>query len=240
METMMQMKFRLFGAHAGTTVELSGTYFQDGLATVADTPENLGHLERALTYYRAYSEGSAEYDAGVIEEQENGNRSKTDEDGGSGDSKRVLGEHDPSSKGPADVPPTQRDDPSTTETRDEGPSTHGSGHEDSGLAEQPPEGDQGNGAPHSVEDRPHPDPNALDIDWKLVKIVEALDPANKDHWTQAGLPAIAAIEQAYGSGEVTRSLVTKAKPDWCRELAEEAVKQVAADNYIDPEEEVPF
>lgn len=230
----MRMKFRLFGAHAGSTIVLCNTFFENGLAAIDDTPENLGHLERALRFYRAYSEGSAEYDA-AVEEESNGNRSKADPETGSGDSERLLGEHDSSSGGVTDEGPTQRSTYANGETGDARSGSNGSGHEDSGMAERETAGDQGSGESDQIS----PDPNALDVDWKLVNIVEALDPTVDDHWTQAGLPAIAAIEQAYGSGEVTRALVEQAKPGWNRESAQQESALISA---VEPEEteDIPF
>ncbi len=219
----MQMKFRLFGAHAGATVILSGTYFENGLATVEETPENLGHLQRALLYYRAYVEGSPEYDA-AVEEFSDGNRSEVHEEAGSGDSERLLGEHDSPSGGTTDETSAQRPGDVETPGGDERLSPEWGGHEHPGLAEQPTEGDIGDGEPDQglevAPPEPEPaDPNARDIDWKLTNVIDALDPDVDGHWTKGGLPMITAVEEAYGSGEVTRALVEKAKPGWTRELA---------------------
>jgi hypothetical protein len=47
----------------------------------------------------------------------------------------------------------------------------------------------------------------------------ALDPENDKHWTETGLPAMAAIEQAAKSTGIIRSEVEEAAPGHNREAA---------------------
>lgn len=94
---------------------------------------------------------------------------------------------------------------------DSGGISGGNGHEDSRLSdtEKGARGDK-------------PAKGSLTVDTKLVKAIHALDPANDEHWTGVGLPAMTSIEIAYGSTGVTRKDVTAAIPEWNREKAQEA------------------
>lgn len=84
------------------------------------------------------------------------------------------------------------------------------GHENSGI----PDAETGSRGNKSTE-------GSVEIDTQLVKAVHALDPGNDEHWTGTGLPAMTAIEVAYGSTGVTRKDVNAAVPDWDREKAQE-------------------
>lgn len=97
-----------------------------------------------------------------------------------------------------------------TSEGDSGGVPSGDGHEDSGV----PDSETGPRGNKSAE-------GSLAIDTKLVKAIHALDPGNDEHWTGVGLPAMTAIELAYGSTGVTRKDVTAAIPDWNREKAQE-------------------
>lgn len=51
------------------------------------------------------------------------------------------------------------------------------------------------------------------LDPELVKAaVEGLDPKNDEHWTQAGLPEVAAVKAALGA-DVTRAQIAAAAPE---------------------------
>lgn len=60
-----------------------------------------------------------------------------------------------------------------------------------------------------------PDPE-VPTDERLKKALGLLDPAINEHWTMAGQPAIAAVEQFYGSGNVTRADIEAIAPGWRR------------------------
>lgn len=50
-------------------------------------------------------------------------------------------------------------------------------------------------------------------DPELIKAaVDGLDPANDDHWTSAGLPAVDAVKEALGA-DVTRAQIEAAAPE---------------------------
>lgn len=54
---------------------------------------------------------------------------------------------------------------------------------------------------------------------KLKAVLKSLDPSNDEHWTEAGLPAILAIEAAYGGTGITRKDVAAVLPNWNRQSA---------------------
>ena len=52
----------------------------------------------------------------------------------------------------------------------------------------------------------------------LLSAINQLDPTNDDHWTQAGAPAISAIEGIYGN-QTTRAEVNEVAPGYDRDAA---------------------
>lgn len=53
----------------------------------------------------------------------------------------------------------------------------------------------------------------------IAAALKRLDPANDDHWTADGKPAMRAVEAILGRSDVTRSDVTAALPGFDREVA---------------------
>ena len=89
--------------------------------------------------------------------------------------------------------------------------SNGDGHENTGLHREETDGrDNENEVIH---------PPAPFLNAKLTQVVMALDHNNDKHWTEAGLPAMAAIEQAMESTGILRSEVEAAAPDHNREEA---------------------
>lgn len=60
-----------------------------------------------------------------------------------------------------------------------------------------------------------------DANTRLAAALKQLDPKNDDHWTQAGKPAIAAVEKLYGDAGITRADVDAAIPGFDRESAKQ-------------------
>lgn len=58
-----------------------------------------------------------------------------------------------------------------------------------------------------------------EVNEKLLAAVMKLDPANDEHWTQGGDPAISAIEVLYGSAGVKRADIKAVAPGFTREVA---------------------
>lgn len=67
-----------------------------------------------------------------------------------------------------------------------------------------------------------PDPALLEMPEKIADAVRKLDPEDDDHWTDAGLPAMAAIEALVGTKSIVRADVEAAAPGWDRDKALEA------------------
>lgn len=66
-----------------------------------------------------------------------------------------------------------------------------------------------------------PEP-VLEMSEKIAGAVRGLDPENDEHWTEAGLPAMAAVEDVVGSKDIKRADVEAAEPGWDRDKALEA------------------
>jgi len=60
---------------------------------------------------------------------------------------------------------------------------------------------------------------------RLAAALQKLDPENDEHWTKLGKPAMAALEQFYGSTDFTRADVEAAIPDFNRDAARAAKAQ---------------
>ncbi len=72
----------------------------------------------------------------------------------------------------------------------------------------------------SSQSNPDPaDTKAADLDEAVRAAVRALDPANDDHWTQAGLPAMRAVEQSVGNRGVSREDINRLMPGYERPQA---------------------
>ena len=61
----------------------------------------------------------------------------------------------------------------------------------------------------------------------IATALRQLDPENDDHWTEAGLPSMAAVEERVGSKDIKRADVAAAMPDWDRDKALEAATRPA-------------
>lgn len=96
----------------------------------------------------------------------------------------------------------------------DGASEHGQGDAgaEAAAAEHLPTGQDGEGSS---------EPEAQ-VDRRLVAAIDGLDPANDEHWTASGKPAMAAVEALYGSAAVTRKDVEEARPGYDREAARAA------------------
>ena len=64
----------------------------------------------------------------------------------------------------------------------------------------------------------------------LTQIVMALDPENDKHWTEGGLPAMAAVEMAMKSTGILRLEVEEAAPGYTRETAREEAKKFSVED----------
>lgn len=76
----------------------------------------------------------------------------------------------------------------------------------------------------AVEELPEEKPNyAQELDnSRLAAALKQIDPENDEYWTKLGKPTMAAVEQFYGSADVTREEVEAAIPGFNREAARAA------------------
>lgn len=75
--------------------------------------------------------------------------------------------------------------------------------------------------------KPDEQPNKLQTlgNERLAAALRQLDPENDEHWTKIGKPAMSALEQFYGSSDITRADVEAAIPDFNRDVARAAKAQ---------------
>lgn len=66
---------------------------------------------------------------------------------------------------------------------------------------------------------PNKEPPPPPDNEKLMNAVLAIDPEIDDNWTEDGLPTMAAVEKAYGAGDVTRADVDAVLPGFTRDNA---------------------
>jgi hypothetical protein len=203
MSSVIQTTFVLTGPLKGKTVNLGSLpyRFADGrttlIASVEDTALHARFLERN---WQAYPEGHP-----ALEGQTDGQRevqTNTQQDG----------QHPVSS----DVQPN-------------GGGTEAGGEADNGAGATDPEAGQAGGVPdgdgQQAQLNPAGDPPPSEVNTKLQKAVQALDPADDNHWTRDGKPAMSAVEKLYGSAGITRADVEAAAPGWTREKAKAAAAQ---------------
>ena len=72
---------------------------------------------------------------------------------------------------------------------------------------------------------------------KIAEIVQSLDKNNDDHWTDDGLPAMAAIEEAYGSSTITREDVIDSVGDFKRHDVEKVDEEIVVEETAIEEDE---
>ena len=205
----MKLKFGFVGPDYGKTRLINGFQFVNGFFTLNDTPESVAGVTAYLAHYQAYPVGSDEYEAGM-EKYGHGKR-----DIQAGGAPEVQGQGVSDGSGPNSSSATGFDGPSDPQGDQGEQGTDRSGHEDSGLVdEQESDGqDDQSEAAEAVQVKAGP---------KVAEAVYKLDAMNDDHWTDAGLPAMAAVEAALGSTGITRRDVAAAVPGWDREKALEA------------------
>ena len=63
---------------------------------------------------------------------------------------------------------------------------------------------------------PNGDGPPAELNAKLLRAVQSLDPDNDAHWTKDGKPAMTAVEKFYGSADVTRADVEAVAPGFTR------------------------
>lgn len=218
--TTMNVKMVLTGPYSGRDCVLNGHRFEKGVCTLQGDPTA---LQSVITYlgrsYQAYPEGSEELEQARKRDRENkasrrkkkdGSRNEVQSSAERGQAEPVSGdsgeEHGPSSE--------------------EGGVHDGADDDsDAGQAELSPDGDGHEDARVSDESPQESQPQRRPVNEKLRQVVVNLDPEVDDHWTGAGKPAMAAVEEAYGETGITRADVEAAAPGWNRDKAQQEALQ---------------
>lgn len=195
----MKTKLVLTGAYAGRTMVINGHKFEKGELPLSGELDKLGNLIRYFSFFNAYLAGSEELaaaqerDAKWKEEGHGFDEVLDGEGSGAGGASTDGSETAGSASGAGNA---------GTEADGAGAVSEGNGVSEGRVA---------NEAPVSS------DPQVL----KVVDALKALDPENEEFWTDAGLPKVAAIEDASGVVGVTRKDIEAAWPGFNRDKAME-------------------
>ena len=187
------MKMVLTGHYAGRTMVINGFPFTEGECVLKGELASLDGAIRYLATYNAFPAGSSELEQAQFRDMENGgdNGGSSNQDGPE-DGANNSGKHS--------------DEPIAPVT------PNGAGHDaveaDALRGGAAPSGDGGSSGRDS-------DPRTLQI----VDALNSLDPSVDDHWTDGGLPRVAAIEAASGIVGITRKEIEAAYKDFDREKA---------------------
>lgn len=199
MSTTVQTTFVLTGALAGRTIRLGSQpyVFQEGRLTITAPAEEVALHARFLERnWQAYPEGHP-----ALKEVPDGQRDL--QEGSQPDGQQpVHGDVQPNGGG--------------TEAGDAAPVSGGGVEAEAGQAGSVP----GRDGQQAQLNPPPPEVNT-----KLQKAVQSLDPADDSHWTKDGKPAMTAVEKLYGSAAITRADVEAVAPGWTREKAKAAAAQ---------------
>lgn len=200
MSSVQTVKVHLTGAYKGRTIDLGSLPYRfiDGVCNMTGSATELAlacqFLERN---WSAYPEGDAR-----LETPAEGNDVNTSTDlfnpKGEDNGKRHISQVIQSDPDAGLLSDLQRNG-GGSETRDSTDLGSGSTETETGN-----EGllSDGNGRAPGV-----------DVNEKLIRAIGNLDPANNDHWTKDGRPAVTAVSTFYGAGDVTRKDIEDAAPN---------------------------
>lgn len=204
MSTIKSMLLVLTGARENSTEVLQGLKFINGKAKIEGTDSDINGLCNYFSkVFEAFPEGSEELlkRQGYFNKDDN-NGKRESEDSGS-DTEEVQRNTESGQDGKesaedgSDIKPT--DDKS-----------------DPGAERGIPDGD---GYEHT---RVYP--RVTITPERIVEVVMSLDADNDDHWTQAGLPAMAVVESRLGTDEILRTDIENVAPKYDREVARANMK----------------
>lgn len=193
------MKLILTGHYAGKTMEINGSKFVNGELPLKGDLRSMDGLIRYMATYNAFLAGSDE----LAEAQ---NRDRMNKEIANGADEILDGQGSNDGGAPSnDADPGAASGAGATGASVDGA---GSGSEGDGV----PGGREGDAAPQTS------DPQVL----KIIDALKALNPDVTDHWTDGGLPRVAAVEAGSGVVGVTRKDIEAALPGWNRDKAIDA------------------
>lgn len=187
----------LVGHFAGKTVTLRGYRFFEGKMRLTGAEEEVAGLAKYLRKsYQAFPEGSrelAEAQARIEGVTEDG-KCDTDSRTGNGADNNLQGEVQQVGSGPE--APLADDGPGADDSAEgqAGSVPNGDGHLDAGIPVAP-----GTGEPS-----------------RLRQALKKLDHNNDEHWSKEGVPRMDAIQDFYGSANVSRKAVEAHAPGFLR------------------------
>ena len=200
----------LVGALAGKTIVLNGHRFVEGRCMVRAPAEQVSYSVAYMARsYNAHPLGSLELKAAQEAIGHGGSTEANGVTNGQSDAVRSDGGSDGGEL--ADTTLTIAGEPSDGPAQSAGKSNAGGdGVSDSWVPPSP-----------AVEAVDPPSPEA---DARIRGIVMALAPEIDDHWTDAGLPKVSAVQEGYGRADVTRKMIEAAAPGWNRDQARDFKK----------------
>lgn len=190
------MKLILTGHYAGQTILINGNQFVKGELPLKGDLKSMDGLIRYMATYNAFLAGSDE----LAEAQDRDRKNKENADGAD----EILDGEGANSGG---APSDDANSGAASGAGATGASGDGAGNGSEG--DGVPGGREGDAAPRSS------DPQVL----KIIDALNSLDPDVSDHWTEAGLPKVAAVEAGSGVVGVTRKDIEAAMPGWNRDKA---------------------
>lgn len=204
----------LTGGKAGFTGVLLDTQFVNGVGKFSGTVDAVkGRTVYMGRRYQAYPKGSRELKDAQA-------RDKEYKDGLRGEVREAekVGNPNPVPHRPAGVdglgPQQGAQDKSAASVA--GPEESGAG----GAGVLPIGSGHGDAGVHSGQQQAEDDARSEDAEINpLTAAILALDPLEDSNWTDAGLPAIAALAKVLSDNSLTRQKVTQALPDYDRETA---------------------
>lgn len=208
------VEFVLTGGRAGFTGVLLDMQFVNGVAKFTGTPDAVkGRTVYIGRRYQAFPKGSRELKDAQA-------RDKEYKDGLRGEVRETQQTGNPNGVQPGpekvDGVGTQQGSQDQGATSSAGPEEPRSG----GAGSVPTGGGHGDAGVHSGLQQAQDSTGTEDAEVSpLTAAILALDPLDDAHWTDAGLPAIAALAKATGDNSLTRQKVVLALPDYDRDTA---------------------
>lgn len=212
MSQVMQYEFRLFGPDAGKTKVINGHKFVYGIHRKVVAPHAAATLMQVLSFYGAYAKGTPQYDEALAAEEAANGANEVPAQAERGSDDPVLGGVRQDGGGPEAPSSDGRSGADDHSAESEGVDSTGSGHRHAGI----PKFEEAAG--HTQPGEPSSE-GSVDVAQAMMK----LDPENDSHWVKAGpragLPKLAAVEEAYGKAGLTAADLEAALPGWNREKA---------------------
>ena len=215
MSQVMQYEFRLFGAYKGKTKVVNGHKFVHGIYRTVVAPHSAATLMKVLSFYGAYAKGTKEYDEALAAEEAEHGADEVHAEAELRADDPVSGDVQSDGGGPEAPSPDGRGGADDDSAEGAGSDSAGSGHGHAGVPEF--------AEVAASAERPEPGEPASEGSVSVRAAMLKLDPENDAHWVKAGpragLPKLAAVEEAYGKAGLTAADLEAAIPGWNREKA---------------------